>query len=269
MLEYNPDWSQLLNYPFVQNALLNIVLTSIICGLLSYFIILRKQVFYTHSIAHIGFPGAAICLILGFSLNIGLLLFCIAGGLLISLLNRKSNDNDLSVSAILCFSLGLGVFLSLFTDKSSETIENILFGSPLGAGPSDCIINAILTVVTIVIIVIFYRPLLLSSISPEIANSKGINNNRIDIIFILLISIATASSILIVGSLLVFCILVLPASISYRFSAKPHITIILSIVVAIVLSSAGFILSLIFSIPVSFPIVLVYFVAFLISKLIP
>lgn len=212
------DWFQ---YSFIQNALLTGTCVAIVSAVIGYFLVSRGLTFAGHALAHIGFAGAAGAILLGFSPLAGLLVFTIGGGIGVSLLSKESRERDLAIGIILTFALGLGIlFLSLYSGFA-ERVYAVLFGDLLGISHTDVLVTAIFGVITLVIMVVLFRPLLFSSFDPEVAEARGVPVRSLAIGFLILVAIAVSMSVQVVGVLLVFTLLVGPAATAMRIVKHP------------------------------------------------
>ena len=212
------NWFQ---YLFIQNALLTGTCVAIVSAVIGYFLVSRGLTFAGHALAHIGFAGAAGAILLGFSPLAGLLVFTIGGSMGISLLSKESRSRDLAIGIILTFALGLGIlFLSLYSGFA-ERVYAVLFGDLLGISQTDVLVTALFGAITLVIIVILFRPLLFSSFDPEVAEARGVPVRSLAIGFLVLVAIAVSMSVQVVGVLLVFTLLVGPAATAMRIVKHP------------------------------------------------
>ncbi len=203
------DWFQ---YSFIQNALLTGTCVALVSAVVGYFLVSRSLTFAGHALAHIGFAGAAGAILFGFSPLAGLLAFTIGGSIGISLLSKGSRERDLALGIILTFALGLGIlFLSLYSGFA-ERVYAVLFGDLLGISQTDVLVTALFGVITLVVLVILFRPLLFSSFDPEVAEARGVPVRSLAIGFLILVAIAVSMSVQVVGVLLVFTLLVGPAA---------------------------------------------------------
>src|SRR5579872_3134268 len=160
---------ELLQHQFIQNAFLASTIIAVVCATVGYFVVLRAQAFAGHSLAHIGFAGATGAALIGVSSLTGTFIFTIIAALGMGLLGKRIRGRDIEVGMILSFALGLGVlFLKLYTTSASEAVS-ILFGSILSVTFFDLRLSLVSGILTFFILLIIFRPLLFSSIDPEVA----------------------------------------------------------------------------------------------------
>lgn len=219
----------LLHYQFIQYAFFAGTIIAIVSAIIGYFVVLRSQAFAAHALSHIGFAGATGAALIGLSSLTGTLIFTALAALGMGALGKRIQGRDVEIGMILSFALGLGVlFLKLYTVNANEAV-GILFGSILSVTSFDLILSLITGVVTIVVLLILFRPLLFASVDPEVATARGVPVDSLSVVFMLLLAATVTEAILIVGVLLVFALVVAPAAIAQHLNKSPIITILLSI----------------------------------------
>ncbi len=242
----------LLHYQFVQYALLAGTIIAITSAVIGYFVVLRSQAFAAHALSHIGFAGATGAALISVSSLTGTFIFTILAALGMGTLGKRIQGRDVEIGMILSFALGLGVlFLKLYTTNANEAV-GILFGSILSVTTFDLWLSIITGIVTIIFIVVLFRPLLFASVDPEVATARGVPVNFLSIIFMILLAVAVTEAILIVGVLLVFALVVAPAAIAQHISKRPFTTIVLSILLGLFFTWGGLLLALLLHGPPSF-----------------
>lgn len=242
----------LLQHQFIQYAFIAGTVIAIACAIMGYFVVLRAQAFAAHSLSHIGFAGATGAALLGVSALTGTYLFTIISALGMGYLGKRIQGRDVEIGMILSFALGLGIlFLKLYTTNATEAV-GILFGSILSVTSGDLVLCVISAIVTIVALLILFRPLLFASVDPEVAQARGVPVQFLSVIFMILLAITVTDAILVVGVLLVFALLVAPAATAQHITKRPLSAIMLSILLGLLFTWAGMFLALILHGPVSF-----------------
>ncbi|HEX4205227.1 MAG TPA: metal ABC transporter permease [Ktedonobacteraceae bacterium] len=230
--------------PFIQNALLTGTCVAIVSAFVGYFLIARRLTFAGHALSHIGFAGAAGAVLLGLSPLFGLLVFTMGSGIGISLLSKESRERDLAIGIMLTFALGLGMlFLSLYAGFA-ERVYAILFGDILGISQADVLVTAAFSLLTIVVVLALFRPLLFSSFDAEVAEARGVPVRALGIGFLLLLAIAVSMSVQVIGVLLVFTLLVGPAATAMRLVKRPLWVILLAMVLGVIYVWGGIFLAI-------------------------
>ena len=259
------DLQQMLQYPFMQHAFEAGTVVAILGGIVGYFVVLRAQAFAAHALSHVGFAGATLAALLGVSGLLGMSGFTVAAALGMGALGKRVRGRDVEIGMILSFALGLGVlFLRLYTNSASETVS-VLFGSILSVTHGDIIYTVIFGVGSLIMLGVIFRPLLFSSIDPEVAEARGVPIKALSVIFMFLLAITVAEAIQVVGVLLVFALIVAPAAAAQHLTRKPFSAIAISVALGVAFTWAGLFLALATSAPVSFYIAtlaaLTYFAA--------
>jgi zinc/manganese transport system permease protein len=228
---------------FIQNALLTGTCVAIVSAIVGYFLVSRGLTFAGHALSHIGFAGAAGAVLLGLSPLVGLLVFTIGAGIGISLMGKQSRERDLAIGVMLTFALGLGIlFLSLYAGFA-ERVYAILFGDLLGISQTDFLVTAIFSLLTILVLLAVFRPLLFSSFDPEVAEARGVPVRSLSIGFLILVAITVSMSVQVIGVLLVFTLLVGPAATAMRLVAHPLWAIGLAMVLGVLYVWLGVVLA--------------------------
>jgi len=266
----------LLQYDFVQNAFLAGALVAIMAAVMGYFVVLRAQAFAGEALADIGFTGATGAAILGISSLLGMLGLTLLGALGMGALGERVRGRDVEIGMVLSFALGLGVlFLSIYIQNGANANAGvgILFGSILTVTRRDVIITLITGSATLLILALLFRPLLFASVDPEVAQARGVPVRLLSIVFLLLLAVATAEAVLVIGVLLVFALLIAPAAAAEHLTRRPLTAIILSVILGLTFTWGGLILGFVGTgrhLPISFYIsamaALTYFASVLIAR---
>ena len=218
---------------FMLNTWITATVVAVVAGTIGFFVVLRGETFLAHALPHGAFAGAAGAVLLGIDPIVGLGIFAVGGALIVTTLGRKARS-DVVTALTLVVMLALGaLFLSLGGQYSSEVFA-LLFGQILGVGSAQVLPIALLGIVCVAAIVIAYRPLLLASVLPEMARARGINPLVVSVFFALVVALATALSVPVVGALLMFSLLVGPPAAARSFTANPLLAIPLSVGFALV-----------------------------------
>lgn len=268
---------QLLQYDFVQNAFLGGTIVAIIAALVGYFVVLRAQAFAGEALTDIGFAGATGAALLGISSLPGMLIFTLLSALGIGALGERVRGRDVEIGMVLSFALGLGVlFLSIYTQASASHASagvNVLFGSILSIRRSDVVISLLCGIAVALVLAFLFRPLLFASIDPTVAEARGVPVRLLSILFLLLLGVTVAESILVIGVLLVAALLIAPAAAAVNLTRRPRNSIALAVALSLAVTWSGLILAFVGTgrhLPVSFYIsalaALVYFVSVIIRR---
>ena len=220
------------------NTWITATIVAVIAGMVGFFAVLRGQTFAAHAIPNGAFAGAAGASLLGINVLWGLAVFSIAGALGIGALGserkgRKSR-NDVVTALGLVLMLGLGaLFVSVSSQYAEETYA-LLFGEVFGISQGEVLPILLLGIVSVVAIGVAFRPLMLTSALPEVAEARGVSTRRADLYFLVVMALATSMTVPVVGALLMFSLMIGPAAAARSVTARPGTALALSIVIALV-----------------------------------
>jgi len=250
-------------YQFIQNAFMAGTCVAIVAAIMGYFLIVRGLTFAGHALPNIGFAGAAGAVLLGIDPVIGLLAFTISAAIAIGILGKNLRERDIVVGIIMTFALGLGIlFLSLYSGYA-ERVYSILFGQIVGISQQNVLFTAVSSFLTLVVLLILYRPLLFSSFDPEVAEARGVPVNALGLVFLVLVAITVSIAVQIVGALLFFTLLIGPAATTVRIVQRSLWAILLAVVLGICYIWLGIFLAANGTWPVSFYIATISFAIYL------
>lgn len=211
----------MLEYEFMRTAFLAAFLAALVCGPVGWFLVLRGQSFASHALSHVGFAGAAAALLLGQPALLGLGLGAVGGGVAIGLAGDRLVGRDVTIGLVLSVAMGFGALCLHFLTHSASSATALLFGDILGIGPSMLGWLGALSVTCLMALAFVARPLLFASLQPEQAEARGVNMRLLDILFLMIVAVATAQCAQITGVLLVFTLMIAPAAASLRMAFRP------------------------------------------------
>lgn len=236
---------------FMINTWIGGTLVAVVAGLVGFFVVLRGASFAAHALPVSAFPGAAAATLLGVHTLLGLLVFSIFGVIGISQLTRVGRS-DLATALSLILLLGLGALFLSRTTEYFQAIYALLFGEVLGISDAQLAPLAALSVVCVVAVIVLFRPLLLDSLSTDLGQARGVSSAWIEIGFLGLLGLATTTALPVVGALLIFSLMVGPASAARVLADSPLRAMLLSCVLAAVTVWAAIALSYLSDLPIGF-----------------
>jgi zinc/manganese transport system permease protein len=236
---------------FMVNTWIAATLVAAVAGIVGFFVVIRGASFAAHALPLSAFPGAAAANLMGVNPLVGLLIFSGLGVTGISQLARHGR-RDLATALSLVMLLGLGALFLSRTTEYFQAIYALLFGEALGVSNEDLGMVAVLSVVSIALIVMLFRPLLLSSVSPEMGEARGVSSRHMEILFLGVLALATAMALPVVGALLVFSLMVGPASAARALTDRPLRAMLLSACLAVVTVWTAIALSFVSDWPIGF-----------------
>ena len=260
------DYDQLI--PLVQNSLIAGLLLGIMGGLIGVFVMTRDMSFAVHGISELSFAGAAIALLVGLNVALGATFGSIVAAIIIAILGTRAKDRNSIIAVLMPFGLGIGILaLALYEGRAANKF-GLLTGQIIAVDdPQVFWLIATATVVVIALLVI-WRPLSFASLDPEVAEARGVPTKALGIIFMLLLALAVAASLQIVGALLVLTLLVTPAAAALRLTASPLLVPILSMVFAAIAVVGGILLALGGGLPISPYVTTLSFGIYLVARVI-
>lgn len=205
---------------------------AIVAGVIGFFVVLRGAAFAAHAIPQGAFAGAAGASLLGVNVLIGLGAFSLLGALGIGGLARRAR-RDVATALVLSFMLGLGaLFLSLGSSYEPQVLS-LLFGEVLGISTSQLLPTLVLALLSLGALATLYRPLLLSSTLGEVAEARGIGTLRTEAAFLAVVALTTTMTVPVVGTLLIFSLMIGAPAAARCFADRPSHALVLSVAIAL------------------------------------
>jgi zinc/manganese transport system permease protein len=242
----------MLEYDFMRNAFAAAGIAAVVSGLVGYFLVLRGQTFAGHALSHIGFAGATGAVLIGIASVWGLVGFTVAAGIGMGLLGERISGRDVAIGVVLSLALGFGLlFLHYYTAFATQATA-LLFGNVLAVDRSTIATLIVLGLVTIAGLAAIMRPLIFSSLQPELAEAKGVPLRFVSVAFLAIVALAVSESAQIVGILLVFALMVGPPATAQRLVTGLWSGMLLSAAVALAEAWLGIAIAYHTDWPVSF-----------------
>ena len=216
---------------FMADTWIVATIVAVVAGVVGFFVVLRGSAFVADALPTGAFAGAAGASLIGVNTLIGLGAFSLLGALAIGLLGRRSR-HDVAVALVLVVMLGLGALFLSFSVEYSPEIYSLLFGEVLGISVNEIAPVAALGAVCITAIMVMYRPLLLSSVMPELGEARGVRAYRIELGFLAVVALATSMALPVVGALLIFSLMIGPPAAARSVTSRPMLAMGLSVVIA-------------------------------------
>ena len=237
--------------PFMVTAWEVSAIVAVLAGVVGFFTVLRGSAFAAHAIPNGAFAGAAGASLIGVGELLGLGTFAVAGALTIALLGRRAR-NDVATALTIVVMLGLGDLFLSRTTEYAQVIYSLLFGEVLGVSGAALVPTLGIAAVSLLATAVLYRPLLLASVAPEVAEARGIGRGRMDLWFLVVLALATTAAVPVVGSLLIFSLLIGPPAAAGALARRPLVAIAASVVIALGTVWSAIALSYVADLPVGF-----------------
>ncbi|QHA00087.1 metal ABC transporter permease [Dehalobacter restrictus] len=233
-----------LEYDFMKNALLAVVLVTPILGILGTMIVNNRMAFFSDALGHSALTGIAAGVVLGiqspfWALLIFSVLFAVA---VISVKNANTASTDTIIGVFSSTAVALGIVL-LSRNGGFSKYSGYLIGDLLSITPSELGILALIFVLVLVFWAGWFNKLLLVSVNQSLAKSRGIHIRFYEFVFAIVVAVVVTFAIRWVGILIISSLLVLPAAASRNIAANTRQYHVLAVIIALISGLAGLILS--------------------------
>lgn len=245
----------MLEYDFMRSAFAAAAVVAILSGVVGYFLVLRGQTFAGHALAHVGFTGATGAILIGMAPLWGLLAMTLAAGIGMGFMGERLAHRDVAIGLVLAFALGLGLLFLHFYTAFATQATTLLFGNVLAVDMATVWLLLALGTLSLAGLAVISRPLLFSTLQPELAEAKGVSLRRYGVLFLAIVAVTTAECAQIVGVLLVFALMVGPAAAAQRITSAIGAGVAISAIFALAEAWLGIVVAFYTDWPSSFCIV--------------
>lgn len=258
----------LYEFHFLQNALVTAVVIGVVSGAVGCFIILRGMSLMGDAISHAVLPGVAISYILGINFFVGAIIFGLLSSIIITFIKNNSIiKGDTAIGITFSSFLALGVILIGIANSSTD-LFHILFGNILAVQDIDKWLTISVSIAVLVVIVLFFKELLITSFDPLMAKAIGMKVNFYHYLLMVLLTLVSVTAMQSVGTILIVAMLITPAATAYLYTNSLRKMIILSSSLGAVSSFLGLFIGYSFNIAVGSSIVITSAIIFAISFLV-
>ncbi len=249
----------LLNYPFIQRALICGIAISFCAAIIGVILVLKKYSMIGHGLGEVGFASLTLAIALNLPpLYVSIPLVIIAAFLIMLISQKKGESGDITIALVSSAALAIGVIITALTKGFSVDVYNYMFGSILAMSWSDVILSVVLSIILIIVYMIFYNRLFSITYDEKYAKTCGINVT----FYQFLISLATALVVVLgmrlMGTLLISSLIVFPAIIARKLTNSFKGMVILSAILSVICFIVGIMLSFVLNFPTGASIVAVY-----------
>ena len=241
---------------------------AIISGPLGSLVVWRKMAYFGDTLAHASLLGLALGFLLDINLYLALVVCCLGLAILLAALQeQKVIATDTLLGILAHSSLSLGLVAVSFLDNVRVDLMSYLFGDLLAIGPSDLTFIYLGGAVIMTILVFFWRSLLSTSISEELASVEGINVPLMRVVLMLLVGLVIAVGMKFVGALIITSLLIIPAATARRFARTPEQMAIGASCIGMISVLCGLSLSWLYDTPAGPSVVISAAAMFMLSQL--
>jgi zinc transport system permease protein len=254
--------SDLFDYPFLVRGFLCVMLLAPLLGGLSHIVVARRLAFFSAALGQAAITGVCVGLLIGEPLNApygGMFGFCLLSTLAMVYAKRRSAlPPDTLIGVFLALTLGLGLCLLVAITRQFNVhqVEAILFGSLLTVTDTDLLLLVVAAAGVVALVFRHYNDLLLDSLSPPLAATRGVNSAYMEYGFALVLTLAILVSLKVIGALLVEALIIVPAASARNIARSTRSYLAWSVVIALAAGAGGLVLSTRILVPTGAAVVL-------------
>jgi zinc transport system permease protein len=256
----------ILNYEFVQRAILAGMLIAAVSSILGVFLVLRRFSLIGDGLAHVTFGSVAVVMLIGVSpmyITLAALPLVMLSSLAILKLTRsRLIQSDAAIGIVSSIGIATGIILVSLSNGYNVDLFSYLFGNILTVTQTELILSFIVFLTVVATVIIFYNDLFAITFDEELARTMGVKTNRINLILFLLTAVAAVLAMKVAGIMLVSAMLILPPLIALQLSLNFKMTIIAAVFFSILSVICGIITAFLLNLPAGGTIVL-FNIAFL------
>lgn len=257
---------EILQYEFMQRALIAGFLAAISCGIIGVYVVVKKMVFISGGISHASFGGIGLGYLLGINPILGVLFFAPLAALVMGLtIKRTKLPEDTAIGILWAMGWSLGVIFIGLTSGYTIDPFSYLIGNILIVPLSDLILMLILDIVIVITVFLLYKEFLAISFDEEFGEVVGVPVEVLYLLLLLLISLTVVVLIQVVGIILVIALLTIPAAAARQFTHSLSKMMFLSILLGTIFTTGGLLISYELDIVPGATIVLISGIGFVLS----
>ena len=235
---------EILQYDFIQNALIAGVLISIAAGIIGSLVVVNKITFLTGGIAHSSYGGIGLAIYLGLPVLFGATVFAVLTAILIAIITLKNRTRiDAIIGMMWASGMAIGIIFVDLTPGYNVDLMSYLFGSIIAVSSEDIYYMTVLDIFIIGIVVYFYKEILAVSYDSEFATLRGINVKFFYTLILILAALCVVAAIKAVGLILVIALLTIPTYLAESFASRLSSMMILSSILATIFTISGLVVS--------------------------
>lgn len=217
---------------FMVNAWEVASIVAVVAGVVGFFAVLRGSAFAAHAIPNGAFAGAAGAPLAGVSTLLGLGVFALAGALGIGWMSRRGR-RDVVTALALVMMLGLGSLFLSVSGQYAPQVYSLLFGEVLGVSANALIPTAALGAACVAAVALLFRPLMITSVLADVGTARGVSAFGVDLCFLGVVALATTATVPVVGTLLMFSLMIGPPAAARALTDRPGRAMGLSVAIAL------------------------------------
>ena len=259
----NPDLA------FLPKALAIAMMSSVVCGVVGSFVVLRGMAFIGDAVAHAVFPGLAIAFVVSGNLVLGGTIAGVITAVLVAVLSqnrRLKEDSVIGVLFVAAFALGIVIISQ--APGYAGSLQQFLFGSITGIPDSDLVIVAVTGILVLTVVFVLHKEFVTIALDRESARALGVRVFSLDLVLYVLVTLAVVISVQTIGNILVLALLIAPAATARLLTDRLAVMMALAPVIGGLGALVGIYISWSWDLPTGGTIVLVLSAAFLAAWLV-
>ncbi len=259
----------LLNYSFIQKALICGVAISICAALIGVILVLKNYSMIGHGLGEVGFAALTLAVALNVSpLLVSLPIVMIAAVIIMVISQKKGESGDITIALVSTGALATGIIITSVSTGFNIDVANYMFGSILSMTTLDVIISVVLSIVVLIVYLLFYNRLFLITYDENFAKTRGINVTFYQFLISFLTALIVVLGMRMMGTLLISSLIVFPAIIAKGLTSSFKQLIIISGIISVTCFILGVFMSFILNLPTGASIVAAYILLLAITKII-
>ncbi len=260
---------EVLQYDFIQNALIAGVLISIAAGIIGSLVVVNKITFLTGGIAHSSYGGIGLAIYLGLPVLFGATVFAVLTAVIIAIITLNNRNRiDAIIGMMWASGMAIGIIFVDLTPGYNVDLMSYLFGSIIAVSNDDLIYMTALDIFIVSTVVFFYKQILAVSYDSEFATLRGINVKFFYTLILILAALCAVAAIKAVGLILVIALLTIPTYLAESFASRLSTMMVISSILATIFTILGLVVSYIYDISSGASIIMVAVVILAFVKLI-
>ncbi len=259
---------EVLQYDFIQNALIAGVLISIAAGIIGSLVVVNKITFLTGGIAHSSYGGIGLAIYLGLPVLFGATVFAVLTAVIIAIITLNNRNRiDAIIGMMWASGMAIGIIFVDLTPGYNVDLMSYLFGSIIAVSNDDLIYMTALDIFIVSTVVFFYKQILAVSYDSEFATLRGINIKFFYTLILILAALCVVAAIKAVGLILVIALLTIPTYLAESFASRLSTMMVISSILATIFTILGLVVSYIYDISSGASIIMVAVVILAFVKL--
>jgi zinc transport system permease protein len=256
-------------FEFMRNAMLAGLLASVACGVVGVYVVVKRIVSMSGSIAHASFGGIGLGYLLNFSPVLGAMFFSLLSAITMGLVTRRTRlPEDTATGILWALGMALGVVFIGLSAGYAPDLMSYLFGNILTVPVSDLYLMAALDLIIIALAVAFYKEFLLLSFDEEFGTVVGMPVNGLYLLLLCMVALTVVVLIRVVGMILVIAMLAFPAAMARQFTHDIKKMMVLAVVFGMVFTFGGLWISYVLNLASGATIILLSGLALLLTYIV-